>query len=103
MWQARAGKRSPQAAVRIAVDLADAGVITAAEALARVTDEHVESLANSSQVDGADGGAPLASGLGASPGVATGHVARDLDEVLALTDAGHAVILVRTFTRSEEH
>src|SRR5699024_5204991 len=44
MLQCRAGKRSPRAAVRIAVDLAESGVITTDEALQRITDDHVDSL-----------------------------------------------------------
>ncbi|MDT0201659.1 pyruvate, phosphate dikinase [Nocardioides sp. AE5] len=101
MLQSRAGKRSPQAAVRIAVDLVEAGTITPAEALGRITADHVESLAGSTQVDAGDHEV-LATGLGACPGVATGHVARDLEEVLTLVDEGKPVILVRTFTAPDD-
>lgn len=100
MLQSRSGKRSPQAAVRIAAELAQEGLITPAEALGRVTAEQVDSLAALQRVDG--GGPILARGLGACPGVATGHVARDLDEVAAHVEAGRNVILVRTFTAPDD-
>lgn len=103
MLQCRAGKRSPQAAVRVAVDLAEAGTITPAEALRRVTAEHVDSLARSTTVMvGDEDTATLATGVGACPGVATGHVARDLDEVMALADEGKEVILVRSSTTPDD-
>jgi pyruvate,orthophosphate dikinase len=102
MLQCRAGKRSPAAAVRIAVDLARAGAITPAEALERITAEHVDSLAGASRVSGDGSAQTLATGIGASPGVATGHVARDFDEVLALTGEGKDVVLVRTFTAPDD-
>lgn len=100
MLQSRAGKRSARAAVRVAVDLTESGVIRPTEALARVTADQVESLAGSVVIE--ESGEALATGLGASPGIATGHVARDLDEVVALTDEGKDVILVRTFTEPDD-
>lgn len=103
MLQCRAGKRAPQAAVRIAADLAREGLITPVEALSRVTEEQVASLAGASRLgDGAAGSEVLARGLGACPGVATGHVARDLDEVMAHVEAGRDVILVRAFTAPDD-
>lgn len=100
MLQCRAGKRAPAAAVRIAVDLAEDGVISAAEALERVTADHVESLAGIMRVD--QGDEPLAVGLGASPGVAQGHVAHDFDGVGALAAQGKNAILVTTFTAPDD-
>jgi pyruvate,orthophosphate dikinase len=100
MLQCRSGKRSPQAAVRVAADLVDEGVLAGSEALDRVTTEHVESLASSRNVTGT--GDAIATGLGACPGVATGRVARDLDEVMALSAEGHPVVLVRTFTAPDD-
>ena len=74
--QARAGKRSPTAALRVAVDLATAGTITTDEALGRITADqarsHLEAAATT-------GGRTLASGTGAGPGVATGLVVTDPD------------------------
>ena len=103
MLQCRQGKRSPAAAVRIAVDLAEAGIITRAEAISRVSAEHVESLLKSVQVDEEhDTDGVWATGLGASPGVASGHVARDLDEATTLTEQGKEVILVRKFTAPDD-
>lgn len=100
MLQCRAGKRSPKAAVRVAVDLASEGIITPGEALARVSDDQITSLGSAKTVVTAD--APLASGLAASPGVAVGRVARDLDEVAELIDAGHDVVLVRPYTAPDD-
>ena len=100
MLQCRAGKRSPKAAVRVAVDLAAEGVITPTEALARISEDHVTSLGSSKSV--VTTSAPIAAGLAASPGVAVGRVARDLGEVTELVDAGHDVVLVRTFTAPDD-
>lgn len=100
MLQCRAGKRSPRAAFRIAVDLAEAGVISPAEALERVTEEQIDKLANAVQVNGA--AQALAEGLGASPGVAHGHVASTFDEVAALNAEGKDAVLVTTFTAPDD-
>lgn len=100
MLQCRAGKRSPQAAVRIAAELAAEGLISPAQALDRVSAEQVDSLAQAHRVTGE--GEVLARGHGACPGVATGHVALDLDEVTAHVEAGRDVILVREFTAPDD-
>lgn len=100
MLQCRAGKRAPRAAVRIAVDLAESGAISAAEALGRVTADHIDALAGETRVE--HHAEPLAQGVGASPGVAHGHVARNFDEVAALTAAGENAILVTTFTAPDD-
>ena len=100
MLQCRAGKRAPRAAVRIAVDLAEAGRIDADEALRRVTAEHIDALAGATRVE--HHAESLAQGVGASPGVVHGYVARDFDEVAALTAEGKNAILVTTFTAPDD-
>lgn len=91
--QHRPGARSAAAAVRIAVDLVDEGVIDVAEALTRVSSAQLELGARPMVAPGA--GTPLGSGLGACPGVATGEVCFSADHV-----AEHVgpVILVREET-----
>jgi pyruvate,orthophosphate dikinase len=98
--QSRAGKRSPAAAVRIAVDLAREGVIDPATAVSRVSREQAESLAATAGVD-ADAGA-VATGLGASPGIATGVAVSDIDQAMELAAAGTPVVLVRPTTAPED-
>jgi pyruvate,orthophosphate dikinase len=98
--QSRAGKRSAPAAVRIAVDLAREGVIDPATAVSRVSREQAESLAATAGVD-ADAGA-VATGLGASPGIATGVAVSDIDQAMELAAAGTPVVLVRPTTAPED-
>jgi len=100
LWilQARAGKRSPLAAARIAVDLAtDARIgISRAEALALVPSDVLDGNAASRHADGKT--AAVARGLGASPGVATGVAVLDPDRAVERAGAGDTVILVRRET-----
>lgn len=97
LLQSRIGPRAAPAAVRIAVDLVDEGVITVAEALARVTPEQV--VHASQPTVAADDATLLARGLGASPGVATGVLCLSADHV-----AQHEgpVVLVRRETSSDD-
>ena len=98
--QSRAGKRSAAAAVRIAVDLAREGVIDPATAVSRVSREQAESLAATAGVDA--GAGAVATGLGASPGVATGVAVSDMDQAMELASAGTPVVLVRPTTAPED-
>lgn len=101
LWllQARAAKRSPQAAVRIAVVLADEGVITRDEAVAMVSERQI-AAATAPHVDPAArrGATVLASGLPACPGVATGRVVSTCEEAEDCADEGTDVILARPTT-----
>lgn len=98
LLQTRAAKRSPQAAVRIAVDLVDEGVITPGDALARVTPEQLRSVLMP-RLDPAYGGSNLlASGEPACPGVAVGVGVVDPDEAERRAAAGERVVLVRPTT-----
>ncbi|WP_280420529.1 pyruvate, phosphate dikinase [Nocardia carnea] len=105
LWllQTRAAKRSPQAAVRIAVHLADQGIIDRSEAVELVTDAqltaalapHVDPVARESAE-------LLVSGLPACPGVATGRVVTSCEEAEDLADEGVEVILARPTTDPDD-
>ena len=102
LWllQVRAGRRSPRAQVRVAVDLVTEGLLTAAEAVARVDLEALAHLVADDHVD--DAAVPDAVGLAASPGTATGEACFSADAALDVTDAGRVVILVRPETSPED-
>ena len=105
LWllQTRVAKRSAQAAVRLALAFRAAGLIDDAEALRRVTPEHVRTLLSPSlQPETRLAAALLATGLPASPGVASGTAYTDLDAALDAADAGRDVILVRTATSPDD-
>ncbi len=101
MLQTRSGKRSPRAAVKIAVDMAEEGIIDRATALARVEPAQVDAHLHP-QVDPQARIEALASGLNASPGAAVGAVVFDADEAAARGRAGESVILVRPETSPDD-
>ena len=101
MLQTRAGKRSPAAAVKIAVDLVREGVIDKTTAVQRVEPEQVGAVLHP-RVDPAHWEHPIATGLNASPGAAHGQVVFTADEAVELADADHAVILVRPETSPDD-
>jgi len=110
LWllQTRDGKRTAQAAVRIAVDMADEGLITQEEAIMRVKPEQVDFFLHPSFVVSAmaaarEGGRYLATGLNVSPGAAVGAIAFDADlaERWAL-EGDRAVIMVRPETKPDD-
>jgi len=98
MLQCRIGKRSPQAAVRVAVDMAEdpAFPLSRADAVRRVA----RLLGDPPTVatERGDVGPPLTAGLPASPGVASGEIVTTPDGAVAAADAGRTVILVRPET-----
>jgi pyruvate, orthophosphate dikinase len=98
LWllQARPGRFAGAAAVRIAVDLADEGVIGRDEALRRVSPRHLQ-LARTPRIVGVGEAAMLARGLGAVPGVAAGRVATTAGRAVRMAADG-PVILVRPAT-----
>ena len=101
MLQTRVGERGAEATFRIASDLVDEGVITAAEALGRVSGERLARLlfprfAASGPIE------PLATGVAASPGAAVGRIVFDSREAAARKADGWPVILVRPQTRPED-
>jgi pyruvate, orthophosphate dikinase len=101
MLQTRSGKRTGQAATRIAVDMVAEGLITSAEAVLRVTPDHLEQLLHPI-VDPAARAPLIATGLPASPGAASGMVVFDADEALARGASGEKVILVRHETNPDD-
>jgi len=101
MLQTRAGKRTAQAAVKIAVDMAHEGVIRQDEALLRVDANEFEKILHR-QVDPAAPKTVLGRGLAASPGAAQGAVVFDADVAAERGRAGEKVILVRTETNPND-
>jgi pyruvate, orthophosphate dikinase len=100
MLQTRVGKRSAAAALRIAVEMVDEGLITSDEALKRVTPLQLEQLLHPRFAKGAP--APLTSGLAASPGAAVGRIVLTAEEAVAAAAAGTAVVLVREETSPDD-
>jgi pyruvate,orthophosphate dikinase len=102
MLQTRVGKRTGRAALRMAVDMVEDEAIqlTRAEAVQRITAEHVDGVLHPQF---ADTSAPaLTKGLGASPGAAVGKVYFTADDAAAAAANGEQVILVRTETSPED-
>lgn len=95
MLQTRDGKRTPQAAARIALDMAEEGLIDRLTALRRTRDLTLEALAVTMLGD--DGGTPqaIATAASAATGVVSGRIALDEAAARRLGHGGDAVILVR--------
>jgi pyruvate,orthophosphate dikinase len=108
MLQTRTGKRTAQAAVKIAVDMMAEGLITKEEALLRVEPVHVIQLLlprfdEEAKKSATKEGRYLAKGLNASPGAATGFVSLDPDEAEHLgREEKKPVVLVRTETSPDD-
>ena len=98
--QVRAGKRSAIAAARIAIDLANEGLIARDEAVRRITANQLRQLKSAARVS--DGATAIASGVAASPGVVSGVICIEPDRVAALAESGANVILVRPTTSPED-
>ena len=101
MLQTRSGKRTAKAALKIAVDMANDGLITRDEAVARVDPSALDQLLHPTL----DPKAPrdvLAKGLPASPGAASGIAVFDSDVAEKRAEMGDAVILVRMETSPED-
>lgn len=94
MLQTRSGKRTPLAALRIAVEMVAEGLLTPEEALARLQDCKLRSIQTES-VRARDGQEPLARAIPAGVGVAVGEIALDPETARRRAAAGKAVILVR--------
>src|SRR5690606_1729238 len=97
----RTGKRTAQAALKIAIDLVDEGLITREEAVARIDPASLDQLLHPTLDPDAER-VLLASGLPASPGAASGEIVFDPDEAEAKNALGHKVILVRIETSPED-
>lgn len=101
LLQTRSGKRTAEAAVKIAVDMVKEGLISKEEAVLRVSPEHVSSLLHR-RIDPNAKVEVIAKGLPASPGAASGQVVFSPDEAEALGQQGYKVILVRTETTPDD-
>jgi pyruvate,orthophosphate dikinase len=101
MLQTRSGKRTAKAALRTAVEMAGEGLISEAEAVARVDPASLDQLLHPTLDPDAER-TIVAVGLPASPGAASGKVVFDADEAERLGSAGEAVILVRQETSPED-
>ncbi len=99
--QTRSGKRSTQAALRIAVDMAEDGLITREEAVKSIDAGQLDQLLHPTLDPGAEK-TVLAKGLPASPGAAAGELVFDADEAVHLKAQGHSVILARVETSPED-
>lgn len=101
MLQTRNGKRTAKAALKIAVDLVDEGLITQEEAILRVDPAALDQLLHPT-LDPAAERHVIGRGLPASPGAASGKIALSADEAEHLAQEGERVILVRIETSPED-
>ena len=108
MLQTRNGKRTASAAVKIAVDMANEGLITKEEALMRVTPKQVDALLHpqfneEGKKQARKAGRFLASGVNASPGAAVGQIYFDADTAERMAkEEKQDVIMVRPFTKPDD-
>ncbi|WP_375395698.1 pyruvate, phosphate dikinase, partial [uncultured Sphingomonas sp.] len=101
MLQTRSGKRTAKAALKIAVDMADEGLITRDEAILRVDPMALDQLLHPT-LDPKATRDVIAKGLPASPGAASGAAVFDADTAEKRAAAGDSVILIRTETSPED-
>ena len=103
MLQTRNGKRTAQAALKIACDMVDEGMITTDEALMMVEPKQLDSLLHpmfdANELKKAE---PIASALPASPGAACGQIVFSAEEAIQEASRNHKVILVRLETSPED-
>ena len=103
MLQTRNGKRTAAAALKIACDLVDEGMITEEEAVCMIDPKSLDSLLHPTfPKEELDRVAPIGHGLAASPGAAAGQVVFTADDVVEWVEKGHKVILVRLETSPED-
>ncbi len=101
LLQTRTGKRTARAAVKIAVDMVNEGLIDKEEAVIRITPEQVDQLLHP-MIDPKAEYEVIAKGLPASPGAATGKVVFTAEEAVEAKKNGEKVILVRHETSPED-
>jgi pyruvate,orthophosphate dikinase len=101
MLQTRSGKRTAKAALKIAVDMANEGLISQEEAIARVDPQALDQLLHPT-LDPKAARDVLTKGLPASPGAASGFAVFDSDTAEQRANNGDAVILVRVETSPED-
>ena len=103
MLQTRNGKRTAQAALKIACDLVDEGMRTEEEAVAMIDPRNLDTLLHP-QFDSAalKAATPMGKGLGASPGAACGKIVFTADDAVEWAAKGEKVVLVRLETSPED-
>ncbi len=103
MLQTRNGKRTAQAALKIACDLVDEGMRTEEEAVAMIDPRNLDTLLHP-QFDAAalKAATPIGKGLGASPGAACGKIVFTADDAVEWAARGEKVVLVRLETSPED-
>ncbi len=103
MLQTRNGKRTAQAALKIACDLVDEGMRSEEEAVAMIDPRNLDTLLHP-QFDAAalKAATPMGKGLGASPGAACGKIVFTADDAVAWAEKGEKVVLVRLETSPED-
>jgi pyruvate,orthophosphate dikinase len=103
MLQTRNGKRTAQAAVKIAVDMVGEGLIDKATAVTRLEPQQIDQLLHPMfAADELKKAKDIAKGLPASPGAACGHIYFSADEATEAAANGEKVILVRAETSPED-
>lgn len=103
MLQTRNGKRTAQAAIKIAVDLVREGLIDEKTAVLRVDPKQLDQLLHPTfEPEALKAAKPVAKGLPASPGAASGKVYFTAGEAVAAAKSGEKVILVRTETSPDD-
>ena len=103
MLQTRNGKRTAQAALKIACDLVDEGMRTEEEAVAMVEPRNLDTLLHPQfDAKALKANTPVGKGLGASPGAACGKIVFSADDAVAWNEKGEKVVLVRLETSPED-
>ena len=103
MLQTRNGKRTAQAALKIACDLVDEGMKTEEEAVLMIDPRNLDTLLHPQfDAKALKAATPLGRGLGASPGAACGQVVFTAEDAVAWKEAGKKVVLVRLETSPED-
>lgn len=103
MLQTRNGKRTAQAALKIACDLVDEGMRTEEEAVAMIDPRNLDTLLHPQfDAKALKAATPLGKGLGASPGAACGKAVFTADDAVAWAERGEKVVLVRLETSPED-
>jgi pyruvate,orthophosphate dikinase len=101
MLQTRNGKRTARAALRVAVEMANEGLLSHEDAITRVEPASLDQLLHPT-IDPSFKRKIFATGLPASPGAASGEIVFSADEAEKLAQAGHKVMLVRIETSPED-
>ena len=103
MLQTRNGKRTAQAALKIACDLVDEGMRTEEEAVAMIDPRNLDTLLHPQfDAKALKAATPIGKGLGASPGAACGKIVFTADDAEQWKDRGEKVVLVRLETSPED-